>query len=188
MPRFDMAALAKSRFPGVQQLRLTRAVWIMAVGAVLHCRGMFPQERTPMLCMTVVAGLVDRGLNQHGWIRRSMRVMAVGASDLAFSERHVGRAIYLGTAHLVTAETDLGLGRFPELRIVGQRRHETARADEPVLANSHVDLVASRTRQPARLVRASLPEQPNALVVALEALTILPLEVQLRIRAKAGNR
>lgn len=121
----------------------------MAVGAILHCRRMFPKERTSLPRMTGVAVLVDRGFNQHGWIRGAMRVMAVGASDLPFSERHVGRALQLGTAHLVAAETDFHLRRLDELSVVGQRLHETTRAGEGVAAISGVDLVAGHTSQPA---------------------------------------
>ena len=68
-------------------------MWVMAVRAVLHRRRMFPEERPSLIRMTRVAILVDRGFDQHGWIRGSMRVMAVAASDLPFSERHVGGAL-----------------------------------------------------------------------------------------------
>ena len=98
MPIHVVALLAEPGLAGLQHLRAGGTMRIMAVGAILHHRRMLPQERTAPLRMTLVAGLVGRAFDQQLGIGSSMRVMAICASDLSFSKRHVSRAINLSAA------------------------------------------------------------------------------------------
>ena len=55
----DVALLAEPGHAGLQQLRASGTMRIMAVGAIFHHRRMLPQERAAPFCVTLVAGLVD---------------------------------------------------------------------------------------------------------------------------------
>ena len=84
-----VALLAQERLPDLQHAGLVGAVRVMAIGAVFRYRLMFPQERTALVGVALIAGLIDRMFLQVGGRRRAMRVMAVGADHLALPDRVV---------------------------------------------------------------------------------------------------
>ena len=94
----DVALLAEPGHADLQQLRACGTMRVMAVGAIFHHRRMLPQEGPAPFRMTLVAGLVDRAFDQQLGIGSSVRIMAIGASDLPFPERHVSRALHLSAA------------------------------------------------------------------------------------------
>ena len=121
MSRLDVALVAEPGHAGLQQLRAGGTMGFMAVRAILHDGRMLPQERAASFRVTLVTGLVDRaGLEQAG-IGSSMRVMAIGASDLSFSKWHVRRALNLSAAQLMALKANLHSGLLYELTIPRQR-------------------------------------------------------------------
>src|SRR5271165_883441 len=72
------------------QARLVRAMRVVTDAAVLAHRLVFPQERSTLVGVAVVAGLVDgEFLDLMGPSRRAVGVMAIGACNLAFAYRVV---------------------------------------------------------------------------------------------------
>ena len=85
-----------------QQRVLIRAMRRVAIEAVLANGRMLEQERSALLRMALVAGLVDRiGLEQRIG-QGAMRIMAVIAAHLPFGQRHVRSAIELRPDILMT--------------------------------------------------------------------------------------
>ena len=82
----------------------------MAVNAILHDWWVLPQERATPFGMASQAILVHRGLPKLAWIGRAVRVMATRAGYFAFPVGHVGGALQLRSAHLMTAQAKLRLG------------------------------------------------------------------------------
>ena len=105
----NMARVANPRHANLEKLRIAAAVRIVAIGAVLHHRRMFPQERPPALGMAGEAVLVHTRLQQLGWIRASVRVITTGAGYFSLSIRHMRGALKLCPAHLMTLEAQLRL-------------------------------------------------------------------------------
>ena len=141
----------RSRF---QERPDIRAVWRVAVGAVIDNRGVFPEERAALFRMAGIAGLVDRVLDQQRRPVRSMRVVTLGASDLAGEDR-VGRdAVNLRPLRLVAGKADLGLGKLVHHPLIGD-----------------VNVMAVAAGHAARLMLAAAPVCPreNAGLVATEA-------------------
>ena len=99
-----------------------------------------------------------------------MRVMAIGASDLSLSKRHVSRALHLSAALHVALKADLHLGLLDELMIPRQRLVKTEGRNRNIRLH---DLVTRDAGQAPGLVRTSLPEHPVAVFMALQALRIL---------------
>jgi hypothetical protein len=81
--------------PGIgnsEQAIVNRAVRLMASGAILQDRRVFPKKRSTPLGVTGVTVFIDSRLNELRWIRRSVRIMTVRTGDLSFSKRHMGGA------------------------------------------------------------------------------------------------
>ena len=66
MIRRGMALLAQPRARDLQHGIVDRAMGVMAVQAVLAHRRVFPQERSALLGVTLVTGVVDRGRSEQG--------------------------------------------------------------------------------------------------------------------------
>src|ERR1700688_2835669 len=111
-------------------------------------------------CMKVGRGCdfcyadADRSLAQQSLGGAAVRVVAIGADDLAFAHRHVRRAIHLRAPVLVALEAGIGLERGLEIEL---HRH---------LAHDRVAIGAGKA---ARLVRAAAPVGAVAALVAGEA-------------------
>lgn len=96
-----------------------------------------------------------------------MRVVAIGAGNLPFPERHVSRTLHLSAAQLMALEANLHLRLLDELTIPSQRLIKTEGGN----VRLH-DLVTRDTGQAPGLVCTSLPEQPVAFFMALQTLRI----------------
>ena len=66
MPRGLVALLAKEGLANLQHRRVIGAVRIVTMGAIILRRAMLPKERAAELCMTGVAGFIDRVLLERG--------------------------------------------------------------------------------------------------------------------------
>lgn len=123
-----------------QQRRDVGTVRSMATGAVFSHGLMFPEEGTTFFGMAGEAGFINRVFLQQLGTSRAMRVVAVGANHLAFTDGVVRNLVALGTLLLMAGKTDLGLGLFIAYFIV--RR---------------VNLVARGARYIRSLVGTALP-------------------------------
>src|SRR5450759_3693980 len=90
-----VALRAQPRPRNLQHELVDRAVSFMTVEAVHTNRRVFEQEGSALLGMTLVASVIDGRCPQQTFIRRAVRIMAVGADHLAFTYRHVRRARHL---------------------------------------------------------------------------------------------
>src|SRR5215468_411160 len=152
--KIGVALLAQPRPRDLQQEVVDRAVRIVAVQAVLAHRGMLPQERAALLCVTFVAIVVDGGLIQKSLAVGAMRIVAAGARHLAFANRHVRRAPNFRALVLVTLETGVRLGQLGQLELGRHVGH---------------DGVAIGAGESARLMRTAAPQRPLSLLVARKA-------------------
>ena len=87
-----VALSAQPRIGNFEQAIVNRAVRLMASGAILQDRRVFPKIGTAPLGVTGVTVFIDSRLNELRWIRRSVRIMTVRTGDLSFSKRHMGGA------------------------------------------------------------------------------------------------
>jgi hypothetical protein len=91
--------------PGVRDLEqpvIDGSVGFMAIGATFKRRRMRPEKRPSPLGMAGVTVFIDAGLLELRRIGGAMRIMAIRADELSFSERHMGRAIELRVSLQVT--------------------------------------------------------------------------------------
>src|SRR5687767_9882883 len=116
VPGVGVALLAQIRDGGALELQVVRAVGRVAVEAALPHRRVLPQERPPLLGMAGIALLVDRAGGDQPGGRRAVRVVAVGARNLALAQRMMGRFPGLGASVLVAGEALLHGGPALELR------------------------------------------------------------------------
>jgi len=113
---------------------------------------MLPQERSALFRVALKAFLIDgRSIDLFG-SDRPVRIVAVGAGDLAFPDRMMAGALNLGPDGAVALETDLPLHRFDE---------------ESVIAV--MDGVTVCTGQPFGLMGAAVPEDHFSFLVAFHA-------------------
>jgi len=89
MPARDVTGIAHARHPNLEQLRIIGSVRLVAVCAVFHDRRMLPQKRTATLCMAAQAILSCGRLNELLRVGSTVRVVATGASHLAFAIGHM---------------------------------------------------------------------------------------------------
>ena len=83
----SVALLAEHGGTRLQEGCHIRTVRRMAVGAILSDRGMFPQKWAALFRVAGIAGLGDCVLHHQPRSGGTMRVVAVGAGDLAFENR-----------------------------------------------------------------------------------------------------
>ncbi len=101
---------------------------IMTDCAILPHRRMLPQERTALLGMALIAGLVDGVLDQLRWTGGTMGVVAIGTGNLTFPDRMAGTPETLCPLVLMAVKTDFGLGGPGQDRIVHSYRIMTVGA------------------------------------------------------------
>jgi hypothetical protein len=135
---------------------MIRAVRVMAVATVLANRGVFPQVRTALLCMTAKTGVVCRCPYQQSFGAGAMRAVTVATVHFALPYRMRIRLHCLCTLLLVTVETHFRLSRCDQHRIL--RR---------------VTGVAIRTGDLLHIVRAAVPRESKVVLVAVCAVTVL---------------
>jgi hypothetical protein len=102
-----VALLTQVRTRPDEQLVMVGTMRLMTVETTFADRRVFPQERSPLFGVTRVANLVHGIEIQQGAGRRTVRVMAIDAGDLAFGQRHVRTPTEFGALLLVTLETRL---------------------------------------------------------------------------------
>ena len=94
--RCVVALSAEPRICDLEKPVIDGSVRLMAVAAILKRRRMFPQKRPAPLGVTGVTVFIDAGLFELGRIGGAVRIVAIGAGELAFSQGHMGRAHELG--------------------------------------------------------------------------------------------
>src|SRR6185436_8066755 len=105
MSDLAMALLTQDRPRRDEQFLVVRAVRRMTGHAVFAHRSMLKQERTALLGVTIVAGLID-AISLEQWLGgAAVRVMAVDAGELALEQRHVRAPRELGALRLVARDT-----------------------------------------------------------------------------------
>src|SRR5262249_8674953 len=159
----------------------------MAVNTVLHYGRVFPQERATSLGVATQAILIHCGLPKLAWIGRAVRVMTTGAGHFAFPVWHVGGALQLRSAHLMTPKAKFRLGfsetfvfckRCVEASLVGQGRMQFL-----------MGLVAIHACHGPRFVRAASPDNLFSGELAWQAGVVLLGWCFLGFSRKAaGNR
>ncbi len=126
----------------------------MAAQAILAHRFVLEQKWSALLGVTLVASVVDRIFLQERLGRTAVRVMAVGAHNLAFANRHVRRVEDLRAPVHVALEAGIGLEGRLQLMLGRHRFH---------------DRVAFGASQPPRLVHAAVPIGSLAALMAAKA-------------------
>jgi len=166
VPDRSVTFLAQPRRASLEQVGIGGPMCVVAVEAVLHDRGVLPQEGAALLRVALVTGPVDRGFHQQFWIRTSMRVVTIRAGDFALSHRHMRRALKLRPPHGMALEADFHLRAFDQEPVAGERLLEPGCC----LGRSglRVGVVTGHAGQPARFVSAPPPKQPLAMLVAAE--------------------
>src|SRR4249919_1404750 len=104
-----VALLAEQWGPLDEQRRVDGAMRRVAIGAILGDRRVLPQDRTALLGVTAVAGLVQRGLDQQFRCHRAMNFVAGAALHLREAHRMHRGLVELGALHLVTGVAHLRL-------------------------------------------------------------------------------
>src|ERR1700690_1577191 len=85
-PVARMALQAEIRKRNVQKIPIDRPVRAVACKAVFGILCMFENKRSLLFRMALTAGCLNRGLPQHLFCRRSMRVMTIIAEDPLFRD------------------------------------------------------------------------------------------------------
>ena len=134
MHRTHMALRAKSRIGNFEQPVIDGPVRLMTVGATVKDRRMDIEKGSPPLRVTTPTVFIHASLFKLVGIGSAVRVVAVGAGHLAFSERHMGRAIELRIALQVTLAAnfdfcslivkDGSFAEFAELKTVSGFLHD----------------------------------------------------------------
>ena len=104
-----VAAIANARHARLQQLRVAGAMRFMTVRAVLHHRGMLPDEGTAAFRVAAETVFVCGALDELLGIGGAVGIVATGAGYFALAVRHVRRALQLGAPHLMALQAYLGL-------------------------------------------------------------------------------
>jgi len=143
-----VAILAQVRRVLVQELVVRGAMRVVAARAVLLDRWVGEHERSALVGVAAQALVVDRCIAQHHGADGAMRIVAIGALDLAFDDRVMRRLQGLRTDVLVARATD-----FRFVRTEGRLERCDGRVARPP-----VDAVAVRARDVAQRMLARFPE------------------------------
>lgn len=141
-----------------QELFVIGTVGLMATETILAYRSMFENERSALLGMAAITGLVDGCRFQEDVIGTAVRVVAIDAAHFAFRQRHVRPPAELGPLILMTLETCLVDGLLRKQPSCRQLRHGIV-----TVAASYV----------LALVNGIQPVNPLAAIVTLQALSVL---------------
>ena len=158
VPSRLMALLAQERRTRPQQIRRGGAVRVVANRAVFGHRLMRTHKRAALLHVAGIASVVHAVAHHQRRPRRTVRVVAVGAGDLAFLDRMARGAADLRALFLVAGETHFRL-RGPVAHLVVPGMHLMARGAGGVTA----------------CVNAALPMDALATLMTGEARLILDL-------------
>lgn len=111
-PVWRMALVAQERWSQFQHVFHDGAVGVVASRAVFIDRLVTMHERSAFLHVALVAGFDHAIAFQEFRPDRTVRVMAVGASNLAFEDRMARRPVDLNPFVFVAGEADLRLGEL----------------------------------------------------------------------------
>ena len=129
---------------------------VVAVHAVVLRGSVFPEEGPPLVGMTLMACLIDCVFLQQRFSGRSVRLMAVGATEESIFDGMGGDLEHLGATFFMALKTDARLGFWDENRVT-----------------CCVSLVAARASLLGAVVGAALPVNAGATLVATQALLVL---------------
>ena len=163
-----MALIAQPWHAHFEQTIIDGPVGFVAVGTIFGNRGMLVKKGPSSLRMAGVTVLVDAVLFELGRIRTAVRVVAIGADDLAFSHGHMRRAHQLRLALEMALAADLDLRPLVKERsfVIYLRKLET------VAGFLHDGVTVGARYAPAR-VRACFPIRLHAALVTLETGLVL---------------
>src|ERR1043165_7437255 len=170
-----VAGIAHPRHAYFQQLWVAAAVRFMTVGTVLHDWWVFPKERPAPFCVTAIAVLIDRSLNQLARVGTAMWIVTTGAGHLAFAIGHVRRALQLCPPHLMASQTKFRLGFFCPY-MLRKRRAVACFIREQGIAfgcAAIVNVMAIDACHGARLMWTATPEHLFAFVVTRKTSRVL---------------
>lgn len=163
-----MTALAKQRRSLSEHAGMIRTVRVVAQGAVLSHRRMFPKVGAAHLCMTFGTSLIYRLPGKQLFCRIAMRTMAATAIHLSLPNRMRIR-FQCFCAHLLMAiKADVRLRRGRHERIPFGMRGMTI-----------------RTRDGVFIVTTALPGKAGIVLMAINTKTVLLRYRCLAIRAKS---
>lgn len=162
-----MAGIANTRHACLQQLRVAGAMRLVAVRAVLHYRRVLPEKGTSPFGVAAQTVFIGGALQQLLGIGRTVRIVATGASYLAFAIRHVRRALQLCTPHLMALQAQLRL-RFLYTPIL-RKRSVIAGIGRDRWVQFLFDIVAVYARHASGFMRATLPKEMIASRMAVQA-------------------
>lgn len=172
---------AKPRQAHFKQAVINGAMRFMAVGAIFRNRRMFMQEGASSLRMAGITVLGDAGLLELCGIGATMRVVAVGANDLALSHRHVRRAHELRLALQVALTAHFYFGSLVEKRSLVAKFRQ-------LLTGRFLHYgVAVNAGDAAAFVGAHLPVGLDAALVAAETGFVLDLGRLSRVLAERDH-
>ena len=175
-----MARGAEPRVRDFEKPIIDGSVRLVTVATILKRRRMLPQKRPAPLGMAGVTVFVYAGLSELRRIGGAVRIVAVRTSQLAFSQRHVRRAIELGFSLQVALTANLGLS--PLIK----KRRLFANLDELILVGRPLhQLMAGNTSQPAVGVGACLPIGLHSALMASKTGAVLDLGGLSRVLAKS---
>lgn len=106
-----VTTLTKRRGAHAEHSGIVRAVWVVAVAAVLGDRRVFPQVGATCFRMAVVAGVVGRRPGEQAVSRLAVCVVTTAAIHLALPDRMRIRFHRLRALLLMAVETHVGLRR-----------------------------------------------------------------------------
>lgn len=177
--------VARGAEPRVRDLEkpvIDGSVRLVAVGTVLKHRRMLPQKWPAPFGMAGVTVFIHAGLLELRRIGGAVRIVAVGTGKLAFSQRHVRRAIELGFSLQVALTANLGLSS-----LVKERRLLTNLDELILIGRLFHHLMAGDTSQPAARVRTGFPIGLDAALMATETRFVLYFRGLPRIFAKGDH-
>ena len=166
--RLRVALSAQPRVGNFEQAIVNRAVRLMASGAILQDRRVFPQKRSSPLRVTGVTVLIDTWLNELRLIRRSVRIVTVRTGELSFSKRH------MGGAHELRFPLEMALAADLRLRALAKKRRAVVDLGELISVGGlfHDGVAVNATHAPPR-VRARFPIGLHAALMTSEAGLVL---------------
>jgi hypothetical protein len=119
VPRAFVTRLAQKRRAHFQKRRLRGTMWIVAIGAVLRDRLVFPQKRPAKFSMAGSASFGDGVLDQLSRSARAMRRVARRTRHLPFAQGMMRGLEKIRALRLMTRRADLDLHRGRLHRILG---------------------------------------------------------------------
>jgi hypothetical protein len=163
-----VALSAQPRVGNFEQAIIDGAVRLMASGAILQDRRVFPKKGSAPLRVAGVTVFIDARLHQLRWIRRSVRIMTIRTGDLSFSKRHMRRA------HELRFTLEMALAADFSLRALAKKRRAVVDLGKLISVGGflHDGMAVNATHAPSR-VGARFPVGLHAALMTSEAGLVL---------------